>query len=296
MGKCATLLLYLEKPRHVSLLGIVESFYLPLPQVWQYITLTKRIYLIDCPGIVPTSAKDSQTSTVLKGVVRVEALATPSEHIPALMERVKPIYLSRTYGIPLPNPDDPSQGWEAETFLDKLARMKGRLLKGGEPDLDSVAKIMLSDWVRGRTPFFVPPPERSEELNKAEAKAAAKKDAKGKAKAVEEPQERTMGVKQNLGSIMQKNTFVAEDIQPLEVEDTEGDGVDDDDADGIDADSDDGAEEVEDEGEGEELAWNDVFQGDSEAKKVPTVFSKAADDASDAEPGSYDSSSPFARH
>ena len=77
----------------------------PVPgetKVWQYITLTKRIYLIDCPGIVPTSARDSQTSTVLKGVVRVEALATPSEHIPALMERVKPIYLSRTYGVPLP--------------------------------------------------------------------------------------------------------------------------------------------------------------------------------------------------
>ena len=56
------------------------------PQVWQYITLTKRIYLIDCPGIVPTSAKDYQTSTALKGVVRVEALPTPSEPIPTLME------------------------------------------------------------------------------------------------------------------------------------------------------------------------------------------------------------------
>ena len=39
-------------------------------KVWQYITLTKRIYLIDCPGIVPTSARDSQAATVLKGVVR----------------------------------------------------------------------------------------------------------------------------------------------------------------------------------------------------------------------------------
>ncbi|KAG5220198.1 GTPase required for pre-60S ribosomal nuclear export [Salix suchowensis] len=46
-------------------------------KVWQYITLTRRIYLIDCPGIVPTSAQDDQTSTVLKGVVRVEALPTP---------------------------------------------------------------------------------------------------------------------------------------------------------------------------------------------------------------------------
>ena len=37
-------------------------------QVWQYITLMKRIYLIDCPGVVyPTG--DTDTEIVLKGVV-----------------------------------------------------------------------------------------------------------------------------------------------------------------------------------------------------------------------------------
>lgn len=73
------------------------------------------------------------------------------------MKRVKPVYLSRTYGVALPDADDATQCWPYEDFLDKLARMKGRLLKGGEPDLDGVAKILLSDWVRGRIPFFVPP-------------------------------------------------------------------------------------------------------------------------------------------
>ncbi|KAF8899294.1 NGP1NT-domain-containing protein [Infundibulicybe gibba] len=192
---------------------------------WQYITLTRRIYLIDCPGIVPTSAHDSQTSTVLKGVVRVEALPTPSDHIPALMERVKPIYLSRTYGVPLP--EDPSQNWTPEEFLDKLARMKGRLLKHGEPDLDSVAKIVLSDWVRGRIPFF------------------GKVDVKGKGKGDLEGEVR--GVTQNLGSIMQKNNFVAEDIQPLETE----------------------AVADEDDEEEEELTWDDVFEGITEP--IPNV-------------------------
>lgn len=132
-------------------------------QVWQYITLTRKIYLIDCPGIVPSSAaSDSTTSTVLKGVVRVEALPSPSEHIPTLLERVRPVYLSRTYGIPLPEADDTTQEarWDPEEFLDKLARLKGRLLKGGEPDIEGVAKIVLTDWVRGRIPFFVEPPAR----------------------------------------------------------------------------------------------------------------------------------------
>ncbi|KAI0789475.1 NGP1NT-domain-containing protein [Abortiporus biennis] len=250
----------------------------PVPgetKVWQYITLTKRIYLIDCPGIVPTSAKDSQTSTVLKGVVRVEALATPSEHIPALMERVKPVYLSRTYGVPLPDPDDTSKAWEPETFLDKLARMKGRLLKGGEPDMEAVAKILLSDWTRGRIPFFVAPPERPEELNKAEAKKKAKdRKGKGKATAEEEEEGHAIGVKQNLGSIMQKNTFVGDDIRPLDIEQDGGENSGDEEQEEEEVS---GGDENEEGDEEEALAWNDIFQGDAEKEPV-TVFSKSDDE------------------
>ncbi|KAH0591351.1 hypothetical protein H2248_001429 [Termitomyces sp. 'cryptogamus'] len=247
----------------------------PVPgetKVWQYITLTRRIYLIDCPGIVPASAQDSHTSTVLKGVVRVEALPTPSEHISALMERVKPLYLTRTYGLDLPNPDDKSQNWPAEMFLDKLARMKGRLLKGGEPDLESVAKIVLSDWVRGRIPYFVPPPERSEELNRMEEKRRRrdqmKADAKGKGKAVEPETMEVPGVKQNLGSIMQKNSFLPEDVKPLEDEDLVGDEVAEVENHVEAADETDTDEDGRD--KDDELTWNDVFEG-IEQDEVPNI-------------------------
>ncbi|KAJ6520491.1 NUC091 domain-containing protein [Mycena sanguinolenta] len=266
----------------------------PVPgetKVWQYITLTRRIYLIDCPGIVPTSAHDSETSTVLKGVVRVEALPTPSDHIPALMARVKPIYLSRTYGVALL---DGGGAWEPEDFLDKLARMKGRLLKHGEPDLDSVAKIVLSDWVRGRIPFFVPPPERSEELNKTEAKERARKEKeKGKGKATESGANAEVpGVRQNLGTIMQKNTFVADDVRPLddlfvgpaaaedeqaedEGEDEEGEGEP--------------AEEKE-----EELTWNDVWEGIKEdTTEIPeTTVGEDSDSQADDEGASAKEKEP----
>lgn len=46
----------------------------PIPgetKVWQYITLMKRIFLIDCPGVVYHSTRDSETDVVLKGVVRI---------------------------------------------------------------------------------------------------------------------------------------------------------------------------------------------------------------------------------
>jgi len=52
----------------------------PIPgetKVWQYITLMKRIFLIDCPGVVYSGAGDTDTDAVLKGVVRVESLVRP---------------------------------------------------------------------------------------------------------------------------------------------------------------------------------------------------------------------------
>ncbi len=49
----------------------------PVPgetKVWQYITLMKRIFLIDCPGVVYHRTADKESDIVLKGVTRVENL------------------------------------------------------------------------------------------------------------------------------------------------------------------------------------------------------------------------------
>ena len=52
------------------------------------------------------------------------------------------------------------QSWEdAEDFLTQLAKASGRLLRGGEPDLNTTAKGMLYDWQRGKIPFFTLPPD-----------------------------------------------------------------------------------------------------------------------------------------
>merc|ERR1711971_433682 len=65
-------------------------------------------------------------------------------------------------------------------FLEQMAKKAGRLLKGGEPDVNAVAKMVLNDWQRGKLPYFVPPigcmkmpaPEKGQE---DEAEAAADK-------------------------------------------------------------------------------------------------------------------------
>ncbi|KAJ9182879.1 hypothetical protein P3X46_006824 [Hevea brasiliensis] len=124
----------------------------PIPgetKVWQYITLTKRIFLIDCPGVVYQNS-DSETDIVLKGVVRVTNLHDAAEHIGEVLKRVKKEHRERAYKI---------KEWDDENdFLVQLCKLTGKLLKGGEPDLMTAAKMVLHDWQRGRIAFFVPPP------------------------------------------------------------------------------------------------------------------------------------------
>uniref|UniRef100_A0A6T6BP81 Nucleolar GTP-binding protein 2 n=1 Tax=Compsopogon caeruleus TaxID=31354 RepID=A0A6T6BP81_9RHOD len=127
----------------------------PVPgetKVWQYITLFKQIYLVDCPGVVHESGKDNDVDAVLKGVVRVESLRDDSARfIPAVLERVKVEHVEQAYGV---------KGWlDADDFLENLARKSGKLLKKGEPDTNMVARRVLLDFQRGKIPWFVPPPD-----------------------------------------------------------------------------------------------------------------------------------------
>lgn len=118
-------------------------------KVWQYVTLMRRIYMIDCPGVVYPQG-DSETQIILKGVVRVENVKDPENHVQGVLDRVKAEHLQKTYQI---------EEWkDAEDFLTKICLKAGRLLKGGEPDINNAAKAVLNDFQRGRLPYFVRPP------------------------------------------------------------------------------------------------------------------------------------------
>ncbi|KAE8289084.1 Nucleolar GTP-binding protein 2 Autoantigen NGP-1 [Larimichthys crocea] len=197
-------------------------------KVWQYITLMRRIFLIDCPGVVYPS-EDSESDIVLKGVVQVEKIRNPEEHIGAVLERAKPEYIQKTYRIPTWN--------SAEDFLEKLAFRTGKLLKGGEPDLSTVSKMVLNDWQRGRIPFFVKPPgpegdqeEKqpsavegpSEVVENAQEEQADNPDAiseEQQQRKKEQVQKILANVRQNFGKIYVAPEFNEEDLVPVEMPD-----------------------------------------------------------------------------
>uniref|UniRef100_A0A8C1URR8 Nucleolar GTP-binding protein 2 n=1 Tax=Cyprinus carpio TaxID=7962 RepID=A0A8C1URR8_CYPCA len=201
-------------------------------KVWQYITLMRRIFLIDCPGVVYPS-DDSETDIVLKGVVQVEKIRNPEDHIGGVLERAKAEYIQKTYRIP---------SWSsAEDFLEKLAFRTGKLLKGGEPDLSTVSKMVLNDWQRGRIPFFVKPPgcEMDEEVNGHLFLISHKSfvvfknlrrhcfyvtslmhiELLGTNPLLKEMQNIFSNVKQNFGKINVAPEFSEEDLVPVEIPD-----------------------------------------------------------------------------
>lgn len=99
----------------------------------------KRIFLIDCPGVV-YDIGDDEVELVLKGVVRAERLSAPTDFVDPILTRVKKEYVVRHFGI--------TEWKDGMDFLTQLAQKTGRLQKGGEPDLHNLAVGMINDYQR----------------------------------------------------------------------------------------------------------------------------------------------------
>lgn len=160
----------------------------PIPgatKVWQYISLMKRIYLIDCPGVVPVQNQKegiacssaisytSDTEKVIRGAIRVENLSCPEDHIPVILRIVNHEHISNNYKVSIGDLENneffctaniyakPSheETIRAEKFLKELSEKSGRLLKGGEADIRTTALVVINDFLRGRLPYYILPDE-----------------------------------------------------------------------------------------------------------------------------------------
>ena len=75
-------------------------------------------------------------------------------------------------------------------------------LKGGEPDVNTVAKMILNDWQRGKIPFFVPPPgcEPAPKVDQNDEEGDEKKDKDqdfSQIKVIHEYDEEDMNITEN---------------------------------------------------------------------------------------------------
>ena len=99
---------------------------------------------------MPPKELDTPQDILLKGVVRVENVENPEQYVAAALGKCKKKHVLKTYEM--------ENYVDHIDFLEQLARKGGRLLKGGEADVDGVAKMVLNDFLRGKLPWFTPLP------------------------------------------------------------------------------------------------------------------------------------------
>lgn len=141
------------------------------------VKLDNKLKLLDSPGIVFPSSSSSASSSASSDNTRSEAHlillnALPPKQItdplPAIsLLLARPGMLSsllKTYEIPALLPS--SDGDLTVDFLVQVARKRGRLGKGGVPNLNAAAMGVLSDWRDGRVQGWVEAPveEQSREV------------------------------------------------------------------------------------------------------------------------------------
>ncbi|KAJ3369921.1 Nucleolar GTP-binding protein 2 [Kappamyces sp. JEL0680] len=221
---------------------------------------TRRIYLIDCPGVVYGNANDTETDIILKGVVRVENIENTDEHIPTVLKRCKREYLAQTYGL---------TSWtDHMDFLSQIAYKSGKLLKayfqGGEPDVTTISKMVLNDWVRGKIPFYTLPDHTAEAVVEI---------------GEQEKQRGPVQVQQRIKNIRVTADFVGDDLRapPSKEEVVQAATASVQEA---------SAETTEEASDKEEVTWEEVFGGASKPD------ASSADDDQDSESSSSEAAEP----
>ncbi|VDP16426.1 unnamed protein product [Soboliphyme baturini] len=121
----------------------------------QEVHLSKKIRLIDTPGVVfATKGCFDKAELALKNAFRVEKLEDPVFPVGAVLRRCTKDKLMLHYRI--------AEFKDLNEFLSLVARKIGKLRKGGVPDIEAAARIVLLDWNNGRIRYHSLPPETFE--------------------------------------------------------------------------------------------------------------------------------------
>ncbi len=103
----------------------------------QVLRITTRLRIFDTPGVIPV--KMSMADQILLGVVRPEKLSDPVKAAWSLIHRIDeidPDTISKTFEIEYESPPE---------FLEKFAEKRYKRMKGGGLDLETAARVFLTE-------------------------------------------------------------------------------------------------------------------------------------------------------
>lgn len=106
----------------------------------QNVRVSKKLILIDTPGVLPYMEKDTYKHALI-GTVNATSVKDPDMLIYEIMEHHSEL-IEKRYGVSVLE--------DKEKTLENIARKKGVLLKGAVPDIDRMARMILQDLQKGR--------------------------------------------------------------------------------------------------------------------------------------------------
>ncbi|ODN97413.1 nuclear GTP-binding protein [Cryptococcus wingfieldii CBS 7118] len=129
-------------------------------RVVQEVVLDKGVKILDCPGVVledigihqeGEEGRRKQAEIMLRNCVKAELVDDPIAPVEVILNKVDSAQLEKLYNIP------PYEN--VRDFLIRIALTRGRLGKGGVPDLEASAVQVLRDWNSGRIQYHTVPPK-----------------------------------------------------------------------------------------------------------------------------------------
>ncbi|KAJ6259502.1 hypothetical protein Dda_5139 [Drechslerella dactyloides] len=148
------------------------------------VKLDSKLKLLDSPGIVfPGKELDAAALTLLHALPPRQMPESTVPAVTLLLSRLRDKpgqfeHLTQLYGLP-PLITESTQQDLTMDFLIHVARKKGRLGKGGVPNIESAARAVVNDWRDGRIIGWVEAPQLEIEANGGSSDAV---DSAGKLK------------------------------------------------------------------------------------------------------------------
>lgn len=105
--------------------------------------------MLDSPGVL-FSSKCSQADLVLRNCIKLEHCEDPVAAVHAIVGKCPQEQLMQLYKI--------SEYGSADEFVSHVAHKRGKIKKGGVPNLIAAARTILKDWTTGFIPYYTLPP------------------------------------------------------------------------------------------------------------------------------------------
>ena len=114
----------------------------------QEIEIDSKVTLIDSPGVVASS--EDEITLLLRNTIKADQVVDVSRAIEEILKRVTKEDLLKLYKTA-----DFANNTE---FLVNMALKMGKMKKGGIPNLEETARIVIRDWNEGKIKYYVAPP------------------------------------------------------------------------------------------------------------------------------------------